>query len=126
MDAAEAVFFFVTFTTCFFHFHAQSTTISPGSNQSKPTITFCIIFEENTNNRVYDYKREAAAFDIAIDYVGSEMLRDFKIEKHYRPLTDVCISKVYSLAQALDLAAQGIRCSAYVGPGGCSTTAQVM
>ena len=78
----------------------------------------CSVIEKGNVILVYNYRRAAAAIDMALEFAHELVLPPgVEIKFHYKDGGDVCAADNRAIGSAIDWMQEGVDCHIYLGPG---------
>ncbi|OQV13911.1 hypothetical protein BV898_11906 [Hypsibius exemplaris] len=82
------------------------------------TLNMCSVIERGNINLVYNYRRAAAAIDMALEFANEILLPpEIQIAFHYKDGGDICAADNKAIGSAIEWVKEGVNCNIYLGPG---------
>ena len=82
------------------------------------TLNVCSSIEQGNTRLVYDYRRAAAAIEMAVEYSNQVVLpTGIKLKFHHKDGGTICAANNLAIKNALDWMKEEVNCHVYIGPG---------
>ena len=99
-------------------FHWSQVWITGNCQDINMTLNVCSSIEQGNTRLVYDYRRAAAAIEMAVEYSNQVILpAGVKLKFHHKDGGTVCATNNLAIKNALDWMKEEVNCHVYIGPG---------